>query len=62
MSIISYRIESIYAVSIEEAEFLRGLIDISPVFSEKKQLVNLIKDTTNRKITDYLWLIQLICS
>jgi hypothetical protein len=42
------------SLSIEEAEFLRRLIDISPVFSEKKQLVNLIKDTTNRKITDYL--------
>jgi hypothetical protein len=54
MFIISHRIESIYAVSIEEAEFLSRLIDINPVFSEKKQLVNLIKDTTNRKITDYL--------
>ena len=42
------------SLSVEEAEFLRRLIDISPVFSEKKQLVNLIKDTTNRKITDYL--------
>jgi hypothetical protein len=42
------------SLSIDEAEFLRRLIDANPVFSEKKQLVNLIKDTTNRKITDYL--------
>jgi hypothetical protein len=42
------------SLSIEEAEFLRRLIDANPIFSEKKQLVNLIKDTTNRKITDYL--------
>jgi hypothetical protein len=42
------------SLTIEEAEFLRRLIDANPVFSEKKQLVNLIKDTTNRKITDYL--------
>ena len=42
------------SLSVEEAEFLRRLIDINPVFSEKKQLVSLIQDTTNRKITDYL--------
>lgn len=42
------------SLSTEEAEFLRKLIDVSPTFSEKKQLTNLIRDTTNRKMTDYL--------
>ena len=36
----------------EEIEFIQNLVDI-PNFSEKKQMINLIKQTTNTKITDY---------
>ena len=37
----------------EEIEFIQKLVDI-PNFSEKKLLVDLIKQTTNTRITDYL--------
>jgi hypothetical protein len=37
----------------EEIEFLRNLTDLD-VYSEKKQLTYLIKETKNRKITDYV--------
>ena len=37
----------------EEIEFIQNLVDI-PDFSEKKQIVDMIKQTTNTKITDYL--------
>lgn len=37
----------------EEIEFIQNLVDI-PNFSEKKQIIDLIKQTTNTKITDYI--------
>jgi hypothetical protein len=37
----------------EEIEFIQSLVNI-PNFSEKKQIIDLIKQTTNTKITDYL--------
>ena len=36
----------------DEEEFLQKLVDIQ-TFSDKKKMTNLIKQTTNRKITDY---------